>query len=38
MKRTLLGIGLILLAGFLLFKEQLGLAQLPIWTVVWIAF
>lgn len=38
MKRTLLGIGLILLAGFLLFKEQLRLAQLPIWTVIWVAF
>ncbi|MGT2935639.1 hypothetical protein ACVR0P_07255 [Streptococcus castoreus] len=38
MKRTFLGIGLILLAAFLVFKEQLGLYQLPLWTILWIAF
>ncbi|WP_444811625.1 hypothetical protein [Streptococcus canis] len=38
MKRTFLGIGLILLAALLVFKEQLGLYQLPIWTILWIAF
>ena len=38
MKRTFLGIGLILLAGFLLFQEQLGLAYIPVWTILWITF